>query len=446
MNRIKEIINHKNESKHNFISLFFQLSSIYNLVDFRNEALYYIHRWFTVIAKTENFQQLDFNSVIKILSSSELNISSELEVFNASNFWLSCENFDRHKFIKKLFLKTRFPLLSDHVTKSLLERNQNSSNISSFHRSKECLLLINEILNNKKEFYRNESKYHQTNRYCSSKTFDTLLFRKYYQEVYSQDLYLFEATDFEKNKTYKNERNIVRAASISDKVYFLCNKDDELKLVRHSPYLNTWEDLDFYYERVISGYCMCSFVDSIFIVGGYYGFDIDDNMPCVVFDTNTEKWKKIAQLNDNRIDAASTVFEGRVVIAGGSYGYRYLATVEAYDHVADKWSYMPRMITGVKNNLITVSNKLFAFSRNINNCEVYDSVCKKFVFLKCQPTILDRYNRQAVSVGRTIMIFKEFLKGVAIYDVDKNEWSEESIEVTKNNMVFHCLKLPGLKF
>ena len=96
--------------------------------------------------------------------------------------------------------------------------------------------------------------------------------------------------------------------------------------------------------------------------------------------------------------------------------------------------------------MIAVSNNLFAISRNIYNCEVYDSVCKKFVFLKCQPTILDRYNRQAVSVGRTIMIFKEFLKGVAIYDVDKNEWSEESIEVTKHNMVFHCLKLPGLKF
>ena len=86
MNPIKEKVNLQNECKHKIISLFYQLSSFYNLKGFRNEALNYIYRWFTIIAKTENFQQLDFNSVNKILSSSELNISSELEIFNSSEF------------------------------------------------------------------------------------------------------------------------------------------------------------------------------------------------------------------------------------------------------------------------------------------------------------------------------------------------------------------------
>ena len=78
VNRVKEKINLQNECKHKFISLFYQVSSFYNLIDFRNEALTYTYRWFTTIAKTENFRQLDFNSVNKILSSSEFNISSEL--------------------------------------------------------------------------------------------------------------------------------------------------------------------------------------------------------------------------------------------------------------------------------------------------------------------------------------------------------------------------------
>ena len=116
MNRIKEKVNLQNECKHKFISLFYQLSSFYNLIGFRNEALNYIYRWFTIIAKTENFRQLDFNSVNKILSSSELNICSELEIFNASDFWLSCESFDRSDLARKLFFKTQFPLLSEHVT------------------------------------------------------------------------------------------------------------------------------------------------------------------------------------------------------------------------------------------------------------------------------------------------------------------------------------------
>ena len=85
-NCIKEKVNLQKECKHKFVSLFYQLSSYFNLISFRNEVLDYIYRWFTVIAKTENFRQLDFNNVNKILSSSELNISSELEVFNASDF------------------------------------------------------------------------------------------------------------------------------------------------------------------------------------------------------------------------------------------------------------------------------------------------------------------------------------------------------------------------
>ena len=70
VNRIKEKISLQNECKHKFIILFYQLSSFYNFKGFINKALDYIYRWFTVIAKTENFRQLDFNSVMKILSSS----------------------------------------------------------------------------------------------------------------------------------------------------------------------------------------------------------------------------------------------------------------------------------------------------------------------------------------------------------------------------------------
>ena len=152
VNQVKEEINGYNIAKHQLVCLFYQLSSFYNLSGFKNKSLDYIYRWFTIIAKTKNFQQLDFNSVNKILSSSELNISSELEVFNASDFWLSCESFNRSKFTKELFLKTRFPLLSDHVTISLLKRNKDSSDNTFFHKIKECLVLVEEVLKNKEEF------------------------------------------------------------------------------------------------------------------------------------------------------------------------------------------------------------------------------------------------------------------------------------------------------
>ena len=198
---------------------------------------------------------------------------------------------------------------------------------------------------------------------------------------------------------------------------------------------------------------MCSFVDSVFFIRGCNNYNRNRNndirKSCVVFETNTKKWIEVAKLNDFRIEAACTVFEGRVVVSGGTNSNENLRSVEAYDHVADKWSYMPNMINEIYGHeLVPVSNKLFALGRYFayNICEVYDSICKEFVVIKSHPTFLDRSHHTSISVGRKILVFKNYSTKVAVFDVDKNEWSEESFEVTKCISNFHCLKIPSFKF
>ena len=110
---------------------------------------------------------------------------------------------------------------------------------------------------------------------------------------------------------------------------------------------------------------------------------------------------------------------------------------------------MPSMINEIYGHeLVSVSNKLFALGRYFayDICEVYDSICKEFVVLKSQPTFFDRSHHTSVSVGRKIMVFKNYSTKVAIYDVDENEWSEKSFKVTKNIFDFHCVKIPSVKF
>ena len=198
---------------------------------------------------------------------------------------------------------------------------------------------------------------------------------------------------------------------------------------------------------------MCSFVDSIFFVGGYYNRNNDIRRSCVVFNTISEKCKEVAKMNDNRIHAACTVFEGRVVISGGYTDnedyYDVLRTVEAYDHVADKWSYMPSMVNeSVEHDLIAISNKLFAIGcgQNHDICEVYDTFSKKFVVFKSHPTFFNGFYHKSITFGRRIIVFNIYSTKVAIYDVDKNEWSEESFEVKIFNRNSNYLKIPSLKF
>ena len=118
--------------------------------------------------------------------------------------------------------------------------------------------------------------------------------------------------------------------------------------------------------------------------------------------------------------------------------------MEAYDHVANTWTYMPNMIHG-RNGHYTVSvrNKLYAFGGFTDTFEVFDSFSKKFSLLKPSSSFLymGSYNiNGAISLGSNILIFRDNSNKLIYFDFVKNEWKEESFEVTKNIKLYLCLK------
>ena len=82
---------------------------------------------------------------------------------------------------------------------------------------------------------------------------------------------------------------------------------------------------------------------------------------CFELNTKLTKWKKLEKMKEEKINAHSTVFEGKIVVTGRKNDDVTLNTVEAYDHVVNTWSRMPNMIKeryGHKS--VAVKNKLFA--------------------------------------------------------------------------------------
>ena len=166
------------------ISTYLAVSTTFNTRKLVKVTSDYIQRCFTMVVETDNFLELDFEHVERILSSSKLSISSEMEIYNAANLWLSHKNCERNKHAKALFLSVRFPLLSEAVTESLLGERQGLNNYSSFHKNSDCRALINKVLDNKKEFYKNNSVSYYTNRYCCSSKFSILICGgRYYKDL-----------------------------------------------------------------------------------------------------------------------------------------------------------------------------------------------------------------------------------------------------------------------
>ena len=452
-NHIKRKINVQNATT------YFNLAKNFKLFSLSQLSLDYIERCFTMVVDSHNFLELDDTLVAKILSSSKLNTDTELEVLYSAVIWLNHNVKERTKFVTKVLLKVRLPLISDHTLKYLFSKT------SSFSSTDDRVAMLNEILQLKKNMYTNKSNNYYTNRYYSQKKFCTFVCGGL---LYNNNLSKKKLN----RKTYKIEMNSLKcreviapmkvkrmsshAFCIKGEVYVCGGKDNHYQIIRsiekYSPATNTWKRVaETLNARFF--FCSCSFATKIFIIGGCARRrDLEDN--CVTFDTRNKKWRQIAPLNEGGKYAACSVFGGKVVVSGGwNNASRWddpLKSVEVYDHVADEWSYMPDMNEGRSSHKsVAIQNKLFVIGGThgtafLNSIEVFDCTCKKFAFLKPFPDVR-RFvvPKQAFAFGSEIIVYGKAT--VLAYDVQNNEWLEKSCRVIEKKLCgLSYAKVPDL--
>ena len=433
----------------NFV-MFYQLASFINMPNFSKVIKCYLYRCFTMVAETKSFLKLDVSFVAQILSESQLNITSELEVFKAADDWLRYNINDRSKFAKELLLKVRLPLLSDRALNYVLRKD------SSFRNSKECLVLVKHILK-ENNIFRNSKYFSCTTRYCNQNTFNILTFNK--SALPSLNLVRYDInkntlTSVKHFPQLGQVRRYPRAVSFNGDFYVFCCIENIRKpgmsVQKYSSSSNSWEVVAKYSKKCIQGFCVCVYMNKIYLIGGQtLGNGISFMNNCFEFNPVNYKIRKVKRMNAIRVGAACTVFEGNVVVSGGFDGFGGFVggqTVETYDHVADTWSYMPSMVEGRKSHdLVAIKNKLFAIGGRENTCEVYDSCSKKFYLLK-SPQKKFKFNFDnaafAFSMADKIIVFDGAIKFGGCFDLNKEEWSEQLIEMVDDYIFSGCFKLP----
>ena len=108
------------------------------------------------MAETKNFLELDIESVKKVLLSSDLHITSEIEVFNAADAWIRYKLNERKKHSKALLMTVRLSLLSINALKYCLQF------VSLFKMNEECQKIIKEIINKKEKSFTNKQSHKST--------------------------------------------------------------------------------------------------------------------------------------------------------------------------------------------------------------------------------------------------------------------------------------------
>ena len=438
------------KNMHN-VTLYYKLANIFNLSSLAQATLRGIERCFTFVVETNNFLKLDFSLVRKILSSSELHTTSEIEVFNIVNDWINYNTEERSKFAKDLLLKVRLHLLSDHALNYLLWEKYHICSIA------ECRAMVQNVLLNKNKLVKSNSYNSYTSRYCSQNLFNITFCENHDYSLDKKKLIIVNGNKLKSTKTFYSigkKEKLCNATCLKGEICIFVKNNlikNTMTIKKFSITSNVWENLGDLNYRI--EFCVCVFINTIFIIGGHINHNLFDY--CLQYDTKGPKFKEVSGMNQAKYGAACTVFQGHIVVSGGyirdiQAGFplmTYTNTVELYDHVDDKWSCMPSMVNRTaRHSLVAIKNKLFVLGYS---CEVFDNFSQSFVLMKQQSLISDlklQHLVGAIPIANKIIVFRKNKSKVVCYDIKKEEWSEEEIyDETKNYFESGCcIKQPQI--
>ena len=222
---------------------------------------------------------------------------------------------------------------------------------------------------------------------------------------------------------------------------------------------NSWKTLPLQKVEKLD-YCVCSFMQKMFVIGGR-GNSGRYHSSCMFYDKQSNFWTSMAALMEGREKAACTVFEGKIVVSGGivktsrdpnrnpffrTQVITYTNSVEAYDYHEDKWSSFPRMLSArINHTAFSISNKMFMIGGSSNNSEVFDSVTRKFTFIKSLLKVIKYLDpNKTVCVGYNIYFFRgEENKEVKVhsFNVNKNNFILKTLLKLENTERFCCTKV-----
>ncbi|CAD7093339.1 unnamed protein product [Hermetia illucens] len=249
----------------------------------------YTCQHFMQVCKNQEFFQLNSEQIGKLLSSDELNVPSEQDVFHALTAWVQHDPANREKDIPKLLALVRLPLLPPSFI---------ADHVESLCGTSECHQLIMEAL-----------KWH-------------LL-----PERRSQ-------ISTERTRPRKSTMGRLLAVGGMDA------HKGAISIETYCPRLDKWSALKNMTARRLQ-FGVAVMEDKLIIVGGRDGLKTLNSVESL--DMNTMIWSQLNPMGTHRHGLGVAILEGPLYAVGGHDGWSYLNTVERWDPLARTWSYVASM-------------------------------------------------------------------------------------------------------
>jgi len=408
-------------------------ADIYSCFNLLKQADAFIEQYFSDVCHSEEFFQLPFDQLVKILSNDHLFVKSEKVIYEAAISWINCNLQGRVKHLDKVMENIRFPLLSLEFLKQI------SEDALMKHSIKCRDLIIEALLYILSEKEGSASVSLPTYRVQPRTTLGLpkillVIGGQAPKAIKNNDAYDFRSQSWVKRGELVNYRCRAGVVYTHDLVYLIGGFNGTCRVRSmdiYDPADDTWsQGPEMYCRRSTLG--VGFLMNKIFAIGGFDG--TAGLSTAEVFDLSTQKWNMIASMSTTRSSVGVVALEGFVYAIGGYSGQsrQCLDAVEKYDPSKDVWipvANMNRKRSGVA--VAAFDGKIYAFGGHNGplvkkSVEVYDPETNKWQFIADMSQA--RRNANAVIYNGLFYVMggddgQNNLSSVEIYNFQINSWS-----------------------
>ncbi|OTF75594.1 kelch-like protein, partial [Euroglyphus maynei] len=390
----------------------------------------YTQDYFQEVIENEEFLLLPVNQLIDIVSTDELNISTEEQVYNAIMKWVRYNVQERGQHLAHVLQHVRLSQMSAKflvgtVSSDILVKNDEACR-DLVDEAKNYLLLPQERslmvgprFRPRKPVRRGEVLF-AAGGWCSG------------DAIASVERYEPQAREWRMVAPMNKRRCGVGCAVLNELLYAVGGHDGQSYLnsiERYDPHTNQWS-ID------VAPTSTCRTSVGVAVLDGYlYAVGGQDGVSCLNiverYDPQSNRWTKLAGMTTGRLGVAVAVLGGYLYAIGGSDGNSPLNTVERYDPRTNRWNPVAPMWTRRKHlGCAVYNNMIYAVGGRDDTTELSSAERYNPQTDTWQPIVAMTTRRSGVGLAVVNGLLyavggfdgTTYLKTIEMYSPEDNQW------------------------
>ena len=438
-------------SDKNCISTFY-FAEKYDCDELITNSRRFIHKNIVSVAKLDEFLHLEAEKIAKWISSDEITVSEEADVFKIILDWVNHRKSERKTAFEELFGHVRLGFLSrdcleDVVTNELLRENS------------ACVKLVLDATVQMATFV-DEDDFLQSPRGCLDTRVIVARGGKHtFCYIPEEDLWkrlpdglkdidakltqmikfrdqLFTFTNNQNSERYDPVFNVWSELNLSTNSAKLAVLKGEIYAVefdtknrttatkRYNVKQYEWERLDSYHRECRQGACVIAAGSHLYAFGGK-NLCFSNNGTAERFDTVKNEWERIADMLEERSDAFGVASQEKILVAGGNGSRERLETCEMYNTLTNEWQLVANLnVPRCYGSMVCLNGKLYVLggergpyrhSRELS-VECFDPVNDQWIHKTTIPAENMEPRNNNSFIGSVLKLSRELLDKLTIVE------------------------------